>query len=217
MQPSYFTGLDVGQAQEFTAVAVLERAAAREPDGDGPLVTRYAVRHLERFPPGTAYAAVAARLAGLFAAPPLVDSPLVVDQTAVGRPVVDLLHASGVAAEVCPVTVTAGHSVGLDDRGGWLVPKKELVSALQVLLQSRRLQVAPALAEAQTLARELTTFRVKVVAAAADAAAWRDGPHDDLVLAVAVAAWEGERRPPAAGSAVPEVCGGRPPDWPWGD
>src|SRR5687767_8383491 len=125
MERSYFTGLDVGQAQDFTAVAVLERAA-RAPDGGGPLVTRYAVRHLERFPPGTAYTAVGARLAGLFAAPPLAGTPLVVDQTAVGQPVIDLLRAAGVGAEVLPVTVTAGHSVGLDDRGGWLVPKKEL-------------------------------------------------------------------------------------------
>jgi hypothetical protein len=79
------------------------------------------------------------------------------------------------------------------DRGGWLVPRQELATTLQVLLQSRRLRVAPALPEAAMLARELAAFQVKVSAASeAEMDAWRQGTHDDLVLAVAVATWLGE-------------------------
>jgi hypothetical protein len=64
---------------------------------------------------------------------------------------------------------------------------------LQVLLQSRRLQVAPTLPAAQTLVQELTTFQVKITPTANEAfGAWREGAHDDLVLAVAIAAWDGE-------------------------
>jgi hypothetical protein len=57
--------------------------------------------------------------------------------------------------------------------------------------------VAEALPEAVTLVRELTNFQTKVVLATDDPyVAWREGAHDDLVLAVAIAAWEGERYRP---------------------
>jgi hypothetical protein len=43
------------------------------------------------------------------------------------------------------------------------------------------------------LARELAAFQVKVsTSAAEEMGAWREGAHDDLVLAVAVAMWLGE-------------------------
>jgi hypothetical protein len=43
------------------------------------------------------------------------------------------------------------------------------------------------------LVRELGSYRAKPVLVAADTPlAWREGAHDDLVLAVALAAWAGE-------------------------
>ena len=64
---------------------------------------------------------------------------------------------------------------------------------MQVLLQSRRLQVAPTLPQTATLVCELTAFQLKTTAAAKqELDVWRQGRHDDLVLAVAVAAWIGE-------------------------
>jgi hypothetical protein len=189
----YFTGLDLGQAQEFTALAVHECTRTWD-SRDDEAVHSYAVRHLERFLLGTPYAAIAGRVAGLFDSSPLRDSTLALDATAVGKPVIDLFRAD-VRAHLVPVTVTGGHQALRDGKGGWLVPKKELVSALQILLQDRRLQVAPTLPEADTLARELSTFQIKVSLAADDALLdWRQRPHDDLVLAVAVAAWLGERQ-----------------------
>jgi hypothetical protein len=93
-----------------------------------------------------------------------------------------------------PVTVTAGHQAACDGLGGYLLPKKELVSVLQILLMARRLKVPSFLPEASTLVRELSTFRARIPPAADDTLPdWREGPHDDLVLAVAVAAWTAER------------------------
>ena len=78
--------------------------------------------------------------------------------------------------------------------GGWHLPKKELVSVMQILLQSRRLQVARQLPMATVLVKELETFRVKVTTSANETfESWRERDHDDLVLAVAMAAWVGER------------------------
>ena len=51
--------------------------------------------------------------------------------------------------------------------------------------------------EAETLARELKCFKVKVTAAGNEvmAADWRSRQHDDLVLALALAAFLGDRIP----------------------
>jgi hypothetical protein len=52
-------------------------------------------------------------------------------------------------------------------------------------------------AAAATLVEELLAFQVRVTAAANETfGAWREGRHDDLVLAVAVAAWAGEHLAP---------------------
>jgi hypothetical protein len=65
---------------------------------------------------------------------------------------------------------------------------------MQVLLQDRRLRVAPSLAQADMLVRELSAFEAKPSRAAPDSLeAWRQGPQDDLVLAVALPCWYGER------------------------
>jgi hypothetical protein len=189
----FVSGLDLGQAKDFTALAILERIPqADTPNGDRQ-PDHYAVRHLERPPLGTSYPAVVARVQSLFARHPLAQTTLAVDQTGVGRAVVDLLAEAQLRAELRPVTITGGHKAAPGEGMGWLVPKKELVGTLQVLLQARRLHVARHLAEAQTLIDELMLFQVKVTAAANETfGTWREGRHDDLVLAVAIAAWAGE-------------------------
>ena len=73
--------------------------------------------------------------------------------------------------------------------GGYHVPKRDLVTTLQVLLQSGRLKVASDLKLAKVLVDEMLNFKVKInVKTAHDSyEAWREGIHDDLVLAVALA------------------------------
>ena len=160
----------------------------------GRTLKRYAVRHLERFPLGTPFPEICTRLGELFSAPPLAHTTLVVDQTAVGQPVIGLLRRQRLRASIQPVTITAGDHASIDERGVWSAPKKELVSTLQLLLQSRRIKVAPNLPESGTLVRELVRFRTKATLSANDTLeVWRERPHDDLVLAVAIAAWQGER------------------------
>jgi hypothetical protein len=207
----HFVGLDLGQAQDFTALAVLTRPLVdgREPpEGRQP---PYAVPHLHRFPLGTPYPAIVAAVVELLRTPPLRGSLLVVDQTGVGRPIVDMLTGAlegRVTRSFCPITITGGHEVTRSETGQLRVPKKELVAGLQVLLQTRRLRIAQALPEAAMLVRELETFRVKITEAANETfGAWREGQHDDLVLAVALAAWMGERCLPEGPVGLPRVIG----------
>jgi hypothetical protein len=81
-------------------------------------------------------------------------------------------------------------------RKPYRIPKRDVISSTQVLLQTGRLRIARSLPHAALLARELVNFRFKVGCEKADETLdWREGPDDDLVLALAIAAWEAERNP----------------------
>jgi hypothetical protein len=151
----------------------------------------YAVRHLERFP-GTAYPKICERLVELFAQSPISRATLVVDQTGAGRAVVRMIRQACPRVSIRPITITGGQAV-VPDGAGWHVPKIELVSLLQVLFQAHRLQVARLLPMAATLVTELETFQGTVTVKPTETiASWRERDHDDLLLAIAVAAWFGE-------------------------
>jgi hypothetical protein len=117
-------GLDLGQKQDFSAVAVVER------DEQGCM----RVRHLERLALGTPYVNVVSRVSEIMQHPELArESRLVVDATGVGAPVVEMLRAARPAYRVTAVTITAGeHAHGHEEE--WHVPKKDLMAGLQVLL-----------------------------------------------------------------------------------
>jgi hypothetical protein len=190
----YCSGLDLGPPAAFSALAILERTLRPDPANPEKKRGHYAVRHLERFAVGTPYPEIAARVREVFALPALSASRLLIDQTEVGHPTVDLFRKARVNASLQAVTITNGQGTGASKGGGWRILKQELVSVLQVLLQGRRIQVPPTLPEAQTLVRELSNFRMKVPASNTDTLeVWREGRDDDLVFAVAIAAWAGER------------------------
>ena len=196
---TYFSGLDLGQAQEFSALAILEREMVPCEDNPRETISQYSVRHLIRFPLGTPFAEIADKLKEIYSRGPLKNSQLVVDQTSVGKPVFRMLHKAKVGARLVSLAISAGHNT-VREGGTLFVPKKDLVGTMQLLLQSRRLLVAPTLLDAQLLLEELTNFKAKVTAVTPDSfESWREMPHDDLVLAVAIAAWRGERCLPLPG------------------
>jgi hypothetical protein len=118
-----------------------------------------------------------------------------------------MIRAAGLHADLRPILITAGHATGTGDDGSMHVPKKELVSTLQVLLQGARLKIAR-VPDRDVLVKELLAFRVKVTAAGNETfESWRDRYHDDLVLAVALAAWLAEHGPSQAErEAMPFCC-----------
>lgn len=226
--PVYLLSVDLRQAQDYTALTVLERTSvdtgrtkehkrrvstiiggeyadswAHGQQPDSTVITKvyehhYAARHLERLPIGTPYPAQVLRIKELherLKAETGTPPRLVADATGVGKPVIDMLRA----AELSPaaVTITGGDSVTRDAQD-FRVPKRDLVGAMQVLLQSERLKIASSLKEAATLTAELLAFKVSISlkgydSYGNDAGPWRENPHDDLVLAVALACWYGEQ------------------------
>jgi hypothetical protein len=184
----FYVGLDLGQASDYTAIVVAEMATP----GAGEYELH--VRHLERFR-DVRYPEVCERVKRLLKTVPLQgDSQLVVDATGVGAAVVDMLRSTGLTFDA--VTITGGDTQSVAGAGHYRVPKRDLVGGMQVLLQSGRLKIASSLEHAETLKAEMLNFRVKInVATAHDSyEAWREGDHDDLVLAAALACWGAGRK-----------------------
>src|SRR4051812_33604433 len=109
----FFVGLDLGQSQDYTAIAVVERA---EWAGDfDPVVfadkkeVRLRLRYLEGVPLGTPYPEVGERVGRVVRGPELAGQcHLVVDATGVGRPVVDLLRRARFNCNLMPALITGG-------------------------------------------------------------------------------------------------------------
>ncbi len=190
----FFVGLDLGQRQDFTAIAVVERIDPQSlrpgpfRGGAFGLTTptppwSLIIRHLERLPLGTPYTTVAERVCEIMLHPALeANSRLIVDATGVGRPVVDLLRTAKFSATVTAVTITGGDSA--HNKGEeWHVPRRDLLVHLQVLLEQGRLKIARNTRETERLVRELESIT----------ASGESGEHDDLVIAVALACWRAKR------------------------
>jgi hypothetical protein len=192
----FIVGLDLGQATDYSALAILESRLAADNisrDAARPKASwHYGCRGLKRWPLGTSYTAIVAEAAEFLGKPPLTRAPVVVDATGVGRPVVDMFRKAGLGAALVPVTITAGRRQSFRD-GFHHVPKRVLIETLRVLFQHRRFQFAQALAEAPALIRELHDHRVKVTSPRHETFSARRGAHDDLILALALAGWHGER------------------------
>jgi hypothetical protein len=210
----FFIGVELGQVSEVTALAVLESQVFpvlrteeiyserwvdympvyMGPDGkevrQHPPVN-FALRHLERIPAGVSYPGIVRKVEALHGK--LKEPRVLLDATGVGKAAVELFRRTGIYANV--FTLTAGDQMA-QDGSEYRIPKRDVISTTQVLLQTGRLKIARCLPEAPLLARELLNFRFRVTSKGSeDALDWREGPHDDLVLALAISAWEAERNP----------------------
>ena len=211
---SFFIGVELGQVSDVTAIAVVESLTLpllrmdeehsprwvsvhpvyQGPDGkevrEHPPVN-FALRHLERIPAGVSYPEIVSRFEALHRQ--LSKPVTILDATGVGKAAVELFRKTNVSVSV--FTLVAGDQV-IRDGSNYRIPKRDVISSTQVLLQTGRLKIARSLPHAALLARELVNFRFKVGQdRSEDVLDWREAPDDDLVLALAIAAWEAERNP----------------------
>jgi hypothetical protein len=203
MRDDFCIGVDLGQTGDYTALAIVETLHSGNPQKLAALH----LRHLERYPLRTPYPEIADEIAALVKSEHLVTyttdemlnritlyPELVVDQTGVGPPVTSLLRERGLTFRSVVVTASDGASPG---RGAHRVPKRDLVSALEVSLQTGMLQVAEGLRLWGLLREEMLNFRRKVALRTDHDSLehWREDESDDLVLAVSLACWGAARRP----------------------
>jgi hypothetical protein len=209
--PTPIIGVSLGHRHEKTAISVTERVYV--PTGEtfnapvrGQLEAReevrveYRVRHLERYGPPSRYASVASRLPEI-ACKIGEDFILVVDVTATGRPVYQLIYqemrlgieGTGLRFKHCPITVSGlAGGVSSSPDVGWIVPRRDLISNAQIMFDEGRLKIAEGLDLAGALKEELLAFKPKPPKPD-DLDAWRVGKDDDLVLAVTCGAWAAQR------------------------
>lgn len=167
-------GLDIGQRNDWTALAVVWE----DSENTLTLVALERVRHMS-------YPAVADLVHDTMQA--LGHPTLLVDVTGVGRPVCDLLTRKGVYH--IRINIHGGNAVTTLDDGTQSIPKRDLIGALVVGFESKRLKIAAGLRHVEHLEREAQAFQMKLSASGHDSYNAREGEHDDLLLAVALPVW----------------------------
>jgi hypothetical protein len=197
----FYLGLDLGQSADYTALAVVHKVDVYDSD-TGEFREELRLRHLERLALRTPYPDIVEHVVALLRREELhpweVDRrrskrqthpTLVVDNTGVGAPVTDLFTKKKV--KFVGVTITGGTSVTRLGAYKYGVPKRDLVSALEVPFHAGEFIIAEDLELRPTLEKELQGFKrkIKLDTGHDSYEHWREGDHDDLVLACAVATW----------------------------
>jgi len=183
-KPSYILGVDPGQSADPTALALLEHDAAVDPT--------YRLRGLYRFPLGTPYTELVRRIEDGLKRRSLSLCRVAIDATGVGAPVVDLLKAAIGQSRLYAITITGGSSVGGTTHDPH-VPKRDLIANTSLILEQRRLRISTALDETEALVEELHGYRRIVADSGQERYDAAGGLHDDLILALSLALWIGDR------------------------
>jgi hypothetical protein len=137
MRGDFCIGVDLGQSNDYTALAIVEKLHS----GNLQKLTALHLRHLERYPLLTPYPEIADKVVALAQSEYLVTyttdemlnritlyPELVVDQTGVGVAVTDLLKEREL--KFTAVTIHGGERV-TRSKGAYNVPKLDLVAALE--------------------------------------------------------------------------------------
>jgi hypothetical protein len=181
-------GLDLGKREDYSAATIIERIDEGE-------FYRYECAHLERFPLGLSYPRIVDAVGALLERKPLAGhSQLVIDATGVGVAVADMFSEAGIP--YIGITITGGTGWHRETLYQWHVSKHLLVSTVQKFLSSEALGISRHLPAAKLLRVELQDFRVKLSKAANETYEAREGQHDDLVLALAIALFAAENPGP---------------------
>lgn len=212
IEKSLFVSLDLGQSQDYSALAIIECSRVITDGNDE--ITKLDCRYLKRWRLRTPYPQIVRDVVQIVnSLDPALSSEgvrpvLAVDKTGCGAAVVDLFKAEKINAELRPIMITGGSKVTIED-GDYRIPKRDLVAVTQVALQNRTLKIASQLPEAETLTKELANFEAKISDGGHDSYGagddWRIGNNDDLVLAVAMAIWNASRPPFRVGERARDI------------
>ncbi len=191
-------GLDLGQLQDFAALTIVEMIP-------GPTLKEnsFAVVHAHRWPLGTSYSKIAADVKALTQrpySPHLATAPVCFDFGGVGGGVEPILIGEGL--NLIAFTATSGDRVTEDETAEglpwWKVPKTDLFSNLQLLLDQNRLHVAPGIPFRDDLMLELQSFTMKYTSTGRpkfDIERSEGTGHGDLVSSLVLALFHGLRNP----------------------
>lgn len=204
MKRRYHLGVDLGQRQDHTAIAILEQrlqqSKQRHPVTYQPLSERHQILvHLERPPLGTAYTKIAQRLQTLThqLAQQADHVSTTVDATGLGAVVAETLQQSKLAGDLFPVVFTSGEHQRYD-RGHFNIPKNDLLHNLLTDLENQKLAFPPNLPLLNHLEEELLSLKRETNHRhlGGGRLSWHStGHHDDLVMALCLALYGQRQRP----------------------
>jgi terminase large subunit-like protein len=181
----YSAGLDLAQSSDFTALEICRRSR-------GLLrALKYEVVFARRWR-GTAYPVLVEEISSILNRQPFVDDVrLNLDATGVGAPVLDLFERAKseglLGCEINAIIFTAANEPNPTKN---TVPKKDLITRLEVLLAEKRLDFARDLGLGPMIKEELKNFGYKLSAAGKATFNAAGSGHDDLVSALALAVYE---------------------------
>ena len=162
-----FVGLDLGQSEDPTALSVVERAEVFPGAMDWVSYerrrpVRFRVLYVERLLLGTPYPRAVERVRQVVGRSAREGRcTLVVDATGLGAPVVDMLRIANLQCEIVPVILTGGEGERCAN-GVWHVPKRDLITSLQLMLDRRELGLPSRLPAARDLAKEIAGMGVTI-------------------------------------------------------
>ena len=199
--PLWYLGLDAGQRRDHSALAVLYLYG----NVHGQCRTTYEylfepkleIRYLKRFPIGLGYKKLYEKLKDRLQEfdpdLPLTAKHLVIDAGGPGPPLVDRLRANlSRHVTIKPVIITGGKGANTLAGGYTGVPRRTIVSNLQLLLAAKTLRCDSSLSGWSLLKEELLELSGNDTQPAENSA------HDDLAIATGLAAW-------AAANDFPEL------------
>jgi hypothetical protein len=197
---NYFEGFDLGKDRDFSAIGIL----AHKIENDGPFdrasytqPTRHVVEltGLIRIPLGTEYLDVIRRFRDintkLLSSNPFGYRPpkvhVVVDAAGPGQIAVEMIRQQKLSISIVPTLLTGGTESNRLKGGKVTIPRRELISNARFLLETGALRIAQGLKYGALLEGELAAIRAQ----------GGQSNHDDLAIAVSLAAWHAVKVFPA--------------------
>jgi hypothetical protein len=198
MLPEFHSiGIDLGRDSDHSAIAVASVfrrvGAAVDPyTGARPVTWQLEVSHLEQVPKSVEYTTVMDRIGRTVRrlghqTPYGYKQPSIqvaLDAAGPGSIGAELIRKQQLSISLYPIIITGGEESHALKSGSTSVPRKELLHTLRILVESGALNFSHSLRHRERLVRECAG--VKASGTSAD--------HDDLVIAVALAAWRATRQ-----------------------
>ena len=185
---NYLIGVDFGKLRDHSAVVILERSQ----DQTG---LSYTVRGLERFPLHTKFRDVRSRVREITEQYPYRGNcHLLLDGTGIGEPVDELFRSDTFACPIEKFVITSGENATSGH-----VPKKDLIANLQLMMEMGELHIPRDLPGTAWLLEEFRAMRAQPTSTGETRYEAPQGEHDDLVMALSLAAWKSRPRVPTVG------------------
>ena len=190
-QPHAYMGQDLGECVDPSVLAIAEYVSQPtltvDPATREPLFRcSLTVRHMESPPLGTEYPDVAARARQVAQHPRIAGRcTLVMDANGPGAGAMSLFTKPKFPAPLIAIKATGGQEARPTE-GGYNVPKPMLLDRLEYLLRTKKLRIAVA-SWTEPLIRELTMMKRELQPSGY--VTYSSPIHDDMVMALAMAAW----------------------------